>query len=120
MSQAPVFKYYVWGQVRAPGAYPLGANPDIVELISAANGPTEYADVSHIIIFRAVTGKRLKVDLKQVLARGDVVSLSPGDVVTVPNSPWYSIRYALSVASTIVSFATLTMTVLIYTGVATR
>jgi len=111
-SQAPVFKYYVWGQVRVPGAYSLGANPDIVELVSAAGGPTQYADVRHVVLVRAVTQQRTSVNLKKMLGSGQVVPLYPGDVVMVPNSAWYSIRDGLSVTTTIVSLATLVFTIL--------
>jgi protein involved in polysaccharide export with SLBB domain len=40
-SQVSGSKYYVWGQVRAPGAYSFVASQDIVELLSAGGGPTE-------------------------------------------------------------------------------
>jgi len=111
-SQAPVFKYYVWGQVRVPGAYSLGANPDIVELLSAAGGPTTYADVRHIVVVRAVTQKRMGIDLRKMLGAGEVVPLYPGDVVMVPNSPWYSIRDGLTATTAIVSLATLVFTIM--------
>jgi len=113
-SRAPVFKYYVWGQVRSPGAYVLGGNPDLVELLSAAGGPTEHADVRHLVLVEATTQKQLRVDVKKMLAAGQVVSLSPGDVVLVPDSPWYTVRYVLEVATTVTSFATLAMTVVIF------
>ena len=108
----PTFKYYVWGQVRAPGAYSLGANPDLVELLSAAGGPTQFADVRHIVVVRAVNQQRMKIDLKKMLGAGKVVPLSPGDVVMVPNSPWYTIRDGLSITATLVSFATLVFTIM--------
>ena len=111
-SQAPAFKYYVWGQVRGPGAYSFSANPDIVELLSAAGGPTEYADVRHVTLVRATTQKRTRIDLKKMLDAGQVVPLSPGDVVMVPNSPWYAIRDGLSITTTVVSFATLALTIM--------
>jgi len=111
-SQAPVFKYYVWGQVRSPGAYNLGTNPDIVELLSAAGGPTQYADVRHVVLVQAAAHKRTRIDLKKVLSAGQVVPLSPGDVVLVPNSAWYSIRDGLSIGTTVVSVATLVLTIL--------
>jgi len=56
----------------------------------------------------------LRVDVKKMLAAGQVVSLSPGDVVLVPDSPWYTVRYVLEVATTVTSFATLAMTVVIF------
>jgi hypothetical protein len=115
--QGPVFKYYVWGQVLSPGAYSLGGNPDLVELLSAAGGPTKYADVKHLVLVRASAQKQIRVDLKRTLAAGKVVPLSPGDVVMVPDSPWYTLREVLDVATTVTSFATLTMTILIFAGV---
>jgi hypothetical protein len=110
--QAPVFNYYVWGQVRAPGAYNLGASPDIVELLSAAGGPTEYADTRHVILIRATTQQRVNINLKKMLFSGQVISLSPGDVVLVPNSAWYSVQQYLSVTTTLVSVATLIFTIM--------
>jgi len=110
-SRAPVFKYYVWGQVRSPGAYSLGGNPDLLELLSAAGGPTQYADVRHVVLVRATTQKQIKVDLKKMLTAGQVVPLSPGDVVMVPNSPWYIIRDGISIVTTVVSFTTLVLVI---------
>ena len=115
MSQSPVFKYYVWGQIRSPGTYSLGPNPDVLELLSQAGGPTEWADIRHILLIHATTGKRTRIDLKKMLETGQVIPLSPGDVVMVPNSPWYSMRYVLGVVGTIASFATLAMTVMLWT-----
>jgi hypothetical protein len=111
-AQAPVFKYYVWGQVRGPGAHKLGASPDLLELLSAAGGPTQYADVNHVVLIRATTQQRVTINLKTMLLSGQVISLSPGDMVIVPNSAWYSIREYLSVTGTVVSFATLFFTIM--------
>jgi protein involved in polysaccharide export with SLBB domain len=97
--------------VRSPGAYSLGGNPDLVELLSAAGGPTQYADVRHVVLIRAVTQKRMKIDLKKMLGAGQVVPLSPGDMVMVPDSPWYRIRDGISIVTTVVSFATLVLVI---------
>jgi len=110
--QAPVFNYYVWGQVRNPGAYNLGASPDIVELLSAAGGPTEYADTRHVVLIRATTQQRVNINLKKMLFSGQVISLSPGDIVLVPNSAWYSVQEYLSITTTLVSVATLIFTIM--------
>jgi len=116
MSQPPAFKYYVWGQVRVPGTYTLGPNPNVLELISAAGGPTEWADVKHVLLVEAVTGKQTSVDLKKMIGTGQTIALSPGDVVILPNSFWYSMRYGLAVVSTVVSFATLAITIMVAVG----
>ena len=108
--QSSVFKYYVWGQIHAPGAYSLGASPDLMELLSAAGGPTEYADVKHIVLVRGTTQQRVSINLQKMLYSGQVVLLSPGDIVIVPNSAWYRVRDYLSITSTLVGFATLVVT----------
>jgi len=105
-------KYYVWGQVRAPGAYSFLAAPDILELISAAGGPTEDAALTRVVIIRAITQTRTRVNLQTMLNRGQVMRLSPGDVVMVPSSAWYSFRTGLAVVSSVVSLATLFITIL--------
>jgi protein involved in polysaccharide export with SLBB domain len=109
--QASGSKYYVWGQVHSPGAYSFLAAPDIFELVSAAGGPTENANLTHIILIRAVAQTRTRVNLQAVLNKGQVVRLSPGDVVIVPSSSWYRFTQGLSVFTTIVSTLTLVITV---------
>jgi hypothetical protein len=109
--EAPVFKYYVWGQVRAPGAYSLGASPDLLELLSVAGGPTDYADVRHVVLVRATTQQRVNINLKTMLLSGQIVALYPGDIVIVPNSAWYSVQESFSVTTTLVSLATLIVTI---------
>lgn len=111
-SQAPTFKYYAWGQVRSPGAYVLGVSPDLMELLSAAGGPTQYANVRRVVLIRSTTQQREIINLKTMMFSGQVVSLSPGDIVIVPNSAWYFIREYMSVTATLVSFATLIFTVM--------
>jgi len=115
-SQVPGSKYYVWGQVRAPGAYSFIASPDIVELLSAGGGPTENANLNRVILIRAVTQTRMRINLQAMLAKGQVVRLAPGDVVIVPSSAWYSIRDGLTVVTSIATLATLVITILNWTG----
>jgi protein involved in polysaccharide export with SLBB domain len=105
-------KYYVWGQVGGPGAYLFVASPDILELISAAGGPTRDANLKRVILIRAVTQTRTRINLEEMLNKGQVVRLSPGDVVIVPSTAWYSFRDGLAVATTLVSAVTLIITVL--------
>ena len=101
-------KYYVWGQVNSPGAYSFVASPDIVELLSAGGGPTENANLRQVVLIRAVTQKRTRVDLQKLMSSGQVLRLTPGDVVIVPSSPWYNIRdwfTAITMTSTLVTLA---------------
>jgi protein involved in polysaccharide export with SLBB domain len=99
---------YVWGQVRSPGAYGFVANPDILELLSAGGGPT---DLRRVVLIRAVTQKPTSVDLQTMLASGQIVRPTPGDVVVVPSSPWYHVRDWLSVATVASTLATPALTI---------
>ena len=115
MADVPGSKYYVWGQVRGPGAYSFIASPDILELLSAAGGPSENANLKRVILIRAVTQTRMRINLEAMLNKGQVVRLSPGDVVIVPSSAWYSFRDGLTVATSVVSLVTLAITILTWT-----
>jgi protein involved in polysaccharide export with SLBB domain len=83
-----------------------------VELLSAAGGPSEYADMRHVVLIRATTQQHVEINMKKMLFSGQVISLSPGDVVLVPNSAWYSVQQYLSVTTTLVSVATLIFTIM--------
>jgi len=115
-SQVTGSKYYVWGQVRSPGAYSFIASPDILELLSSAGGPTDNANLKRVVLIRAVTQERMRINLQAMLYAGQVVRLSPGDVVIVPSSPWYYIRDGLAVLTTAASLVTLFLTVMSWTG----
>jgi len=111
-SQVPGSKYYVWGQVRSPGAYSFIAAPDIPELLSAAGGPTEYANLKRVILIQSITQKRMRINVQAMLVSGQVVRLAPGDVVIVPTSAWYNVRDWLSVITTASALVTLAITIL--------
>ena len=104
---APVFKFYVWGQVQSPGAYRLGANPDIVELLSAGGGPTEKADISRITLVRGIDQSRQTLNLRRLLSTGQTTTLSPGDVVVVPELFWYRFRDELTIITSLAVFVNL-------------
>ena len=109
--EQPGSKYYVWGQVHAPGAYSFVASPDLLELLSASGGPTRDANLKRVLLIRAVTKKRTRIDLQAMLVTGQVLRLSPGDVVIVPSTPWYYMRDVLSILSTAAGFVTLYFTI---------
>ena len=116
MSQTPVFKYYVWGQVRNPGAYSLSSNPDILELLSAAGGPTAYANLDRAVLVRASTQKRMNIDLGKALNAGQVVALSPGDVVIVRSSTWYYARDGLTLVTSVGTLVILVLSIMNMVG----
>lgn len=116
-SQVPGSKYYVWGQVRSPGAYSFVASPDIVELLSAGGGPTENANLGRVVLIQAVSQKRTRIDLQKMMNSGQVLRLAPGDVVIVPSSPWRNVRDWLTVLTSVASLASLVLLIMNRTGV---
>jgi protein involved in polysaccharide export with SLBB domain len=114
--EQPGSKYYVWGQVRNPGAFSFIASPDLLELLSASGGPTNDANLKQVLLIRAVSKKRTRIDLQAMLSTGQVIRLSPGDVVIVPSSAWYHMRDALSILATAAGFVTLYFTVMTWAG----
>ena len=112
VADVPGSKYYVWGQVRSPGAYSFIASPDIVELLSTGGGPTESANLRRVVLIRAVTQKRTRIDLQKMMDSGQVARLAPGDVVIVPSSPWYYIRDGLVVLTSAASLVTVVLTIM--------
>ncbi len=79
---------YITGEVGRPGAYPLNAPLDVLQLIAQAGGLTEFASRKKIRIVKAdSTDKGIRFDYKSVLRSGDPsrnVPLAPGDTVVVP------------------------------------
>jgi polysaccharide export outer membrane protein len=69
---------FVFGQVRAPGSYPLRRNTTVLQALSLAGGATEFAALGRIRTIRIVDGKRREVKVKL----DDLVL--PGDTITVP------------------------------------
>ncbi|MFO7675823.1 MAG: SLBB domain-containing protein [bacterium] len=115
-AQVLTFKYYVWGHVRSPGAYNLGANPDVIELLSAAGGPNNEANLKRVMLVRSMSSERVRLDVSRLLEKGDVVPLSPGDVVIVPRSAWYTIRNELWAVTALGVLINLGLTIYVLTG----
>lgn len=101
----------VWGQVRSPGLYRLSGSPDVLELISAAGGPTENADLSRVVLFRERDGVRLRLNVAKASPASGPVFLVPGDVIIVPASTWSRIRQELPVLSALAVVANVVLTV---------
>jgi polysaccharide export outer membrane protein len=66
---------YVFGQVRAPGAYPIERGTTVLQALSLAGGVTDRGSTGRIKIVRTVDGKKkeLKVKLTDVVEPGDTV-----------------------------------------------
>lgn len=66
---------YVFGQVRAPGAYPAEKGTTVLQALSLAGGVTDRGSTSRLVIVRAVEGKKkeLKAKLTDVVEPGDTL-----------------------------------------------
>jgi polysaccharide biosynthesis/export protein len=68
---------YVFGQVRAPGAYPIDRGTTVLQALSLAGGVTDRGSTGRIKIVRTTDGKKVEVKVKLT----DVVQ--PGDTLIV-------------------------------------
>ncbi|MBI3622072.1 MAG: polysaccharide biosynthesis/export family protein [Nitrospirae bacterium] len=82
---------YLMGQVVRPGAYPLGPNATVIQMIAQAGGFTPFADRNGIIVIRRATKdakeQRIQVSYRAILdgqnTKGDI-ALQAGDTIIVP------------------------------------
>jgi polysaccharide export outer membrane protein len=79
-------RVYVVGEVARPGAFPLRGRLTVLQALSLAGGPNEFADTGEIVLLRGERRERLELDYSQLVERlgeGDLV-LGPGDTIYVP------------------------------------
>ena len=96
----PADVFFVAGEVRAPGSFPLKPGTTLRQAISLAQGTTIQAAKSRAMIFREdpSTGKRIdmKVDVGAVMeGRSEDLTIEPNDVIIIPSSKLKSVGVAL-------------------------
>ncbi len=72
-------KTFIVGEVKTPGAYPVGRNTTMLQLLSLAGGQTADAAMNRITIIRIVNGKRTEINKVKLT---EIVK--PGDTIVVP------------------------------------
>src|SRR5205807_7705089 len=77
------------GEVVKPGPYLFRSEDRLIDIMSAAGGPTQKASLNDIGIVRQKAGKTsvIPVDLNKFYKKGEIaqnVLLQPGDIVYVP------------------------------------
>ena len=93
---------HIWGEVKQPGAYMVPEGTNVVQLISRAGGPTQFADLGRVEVTHVV-GDSNWVEcvniVKYLKGKGNntVPVLGKGDVVVVPTNAWYRWRRTLEV-----------------------
>lgn len=83
--------FFVAGEVKAPGSFPLSEGTTLRQAIALSQGPTLNAKMGNGVIFRQdqATGKRLEipVDIGAVMkGKKEDVPLLANDIVILPNS----------------------------------
>ena len=80
-------KFFVLGEVRQPGAFPVNGQVTLLEGLGVAGGILPTADLEGAIVIR--DAKLMPINLADVVRRGDVtrnVFLRHGDLVYVPDN----------------------------------
>jgi polysaccharide export outer membrane protein len=79
---------YLLGEVEKKGPVEMAPDMTLLEAISVAGGPTDFANTKKIYILRNEDGKRLKIPVryKEALKGNEScnVPLKPGDTIVVP------------------------------------
>jgi hypothetical protein len=107
---------HIIGEVKRPGEYRVVDSTNLMELISKAEGPTEFSNLGGVAITRiehdlqanAVDGngrvkrinKIIKYNVSDYLKKTTTAPppvLKPGDVVLVPRNNWHRWRNAFTV-----------------------
>ncbi len=124
-SDALLMTVKIWGEVTKPGLYDVPIGTDLIELISAAGGPTTRANLSKIKVIHVTpeSGENsvLTVDVKQFLRTGDseiIPEVKPTDTIIVPVKPINSILTSLSWTQQILSLFSIYSMILYYTSIA--
>lgn len=80
---------YILGQVNSPGRYAFDTSMKFLDILSAADGPANNADIHNIrVMHRNETGARIsKLNLAQYFETGDeslLPNVVPGDTIYIP------------------------------------
>jgi polysaccharide export outer membrane protein len=82
-------KYFLLGQVKKPGSYPLGTDMTVLQALSSAGGFNDFAAVTKIYVLRQENGQAVKhpFNYKRVI-KGEGLEqnqlLKPNDTIVVP------------------------------------
>jgi protein involved in polysaccharide export with SLBB domain len=93
----PTDVFFVAGEVRKPGDFPLKDGTTLRQALSLAQGTNFEAALGRAVIFREDGGKRIEIpiDISAIMTnKKPDVSIMPNDVIMVPNSRAKSITGA--------------------------
>ena len=95
-------RYYVFGEVRRPGAYALIGDVTAVQGLFEAGGPSPFAVLSSANLVRPTVGQGqvYRINFTEITSQGlgdTNYLLAPGDIIYVPPNTSAKIGYALQV-----------------------
>jgi hypothetical protein len=113
-------KVHILGEVQAPGEYSVPDDTNILELLSKAGGPTEFANLGSVSLKREEgqptffansdpEDRVMKINLDNYLRSSDtepLPMLQPGDVVTVSRNSMHKWKTVFGIARDISVVAT--------------
>ena len=113
----------IWGYVQKPGRYEVPSSTDLVQLVSYAGGPAEYADMEEVELTRSVridkriSKKKYVLDLANLeTISDDDLKLYPGDTIFIDSTGWVATRDVLVAITAVALVVTAVSQVVIATN----
>lgn len=103
----------IWGEVKHPGQYSFNSSVDLFELVSAAGGPTNNADIHRVLVLREKDGSRHLFNLPRLALSSQRFFLATGDVVIIPESFWSRFKNSLPVVTAAAAVANVAITAML-------
>jgi protein involved in polysaccharide export with SLBB domain len=93
---------YIWGEVKLPGKYYVPSGTSIIDVISTAGGPTNFADLKKVKIVhtRRDTERVEIINLEEYLkkkSKTKILEVYDSDVILVPTNSWYTWKQVIKV-----------------------
>jgi len=97
----------LWGFVKNPGRYEVPSSTDLIQLISFAGGPVQYAKLDEVKLTRLIlndsTGAKQEIilnleHLDKLKQRS--LTLYPGDTIFIDHTGWLTLRDVFSFVTT--------------------
>ena len=83
---------HVWGEVNRPGKFVVRDGTSLVDIISEAGGPTQYANLKHVYVaHKGDQGEHVEIyNLRKYVEKEKIYipSILPGDVIVVKRNAW--------------------------------
>jgi hypothetical protein len=88
--QRLLIEVHIWGEANSPGMYRVPDGSTVMDLISKAGGPTQYAALSRVrLTTNRGSRQNLSIDIDRYLSTTKEVEipvLRPGDTVLIPRN----------------------------------